>query len=877
MAKRILDILVALIGLIVLAPVFIVIAMLIKLDSPGSIFFRGERVGQYGKIFYILKFRSMVSGAPQKGAAITCKDDQRITRIGRFLRKTKLDGLPSLVNVLKGEMSLVGPKPVALHWVERYTPRQRAVLTVKPGITGLAQIKYRDEEASLSMATLEAEYPKIMNDKLKIDLDYVKHQSLILDVHILLETAVMLLGLPYEPGLLMQYVRRIALDLVMIPCAFYVAWLIRFDGHVPIKEWNALTARLLPIVFVYIVISATFGVYRHLWAYADFPDIILLSQAIGLGTLIVVVANFALTSHYDFRLSTGGLLIGGLLTVALSATVKYRFQLATRFFAAWPRAARSNPERMLIVGLNKTGQQLATQIYLGECKANYELVGFVDDDPDDTGKNLNGVKILGAPEQIPALVRDKQIDVIINARQPSSREEMWQLISTCLETPAQVKVLPDIDKVIEGCYQDPLGLRDVSIDDILGRTPAAISTEACRRILADKIVLVTGAAGSIGSELCRQILNFKPRVLLALDNNETGLYELNLELNRDGRSPVQLIMTDVTDWHKMNRVFQQHKPQVVFHAAAYKHVPLVENHPDESLRVNVMGTAIVGEVAHEFKAERFVFISTDKAVNPSSVMGASKRIGELWVKSMSERSDTIFTAVRFGNVIGSRGSVLPTFKRQIEMGGPVTVTHPDMHRFFISIPEAASLVVQAATFSQGGEVFMLDMGEEVPILRLAQRMIRLRGLRVKRDIEIKFTGIRPGEKLHEELAYYNEPRSKTPHPRIYSLECPDGLVDHDTLLGVISILTDCLRLPGWEQCVRKGIFQIACCDIDGFLNDVTGLDLAHGRRQLPGYIAAREVGDRVERSTQPSPAAERTETPLKGMSWPRAAMQTHGR
>lgn len=826
MAKRMLDILVALMGLMVLTPVLAVTAVLIKLDSRGPVFFKGRRVGQYGKIFHILKFRSMVPDAPSKGPAITCKDDSRITRIGRFLRKTKLDELPSLVNVLKGEMSLVGPRPESPSWVECYTPQQRAILTAKPGITGLAQIKYRDEEALLSTATLETEYPKIMNDKLKIDLDYVKRQSSILDMRILLETAAILLGWAYEPGLLKQFARRVALDMVMIPCAFYLACLIRFDCHVPLEEWSALTARMLPIVFVYVVISAAFGIYRHLWAYADFPDIVLLSEAIGLGTLVLMVVNFALTSHSNYRLSTGGLAMGGLLTLVLSATVKYRYQLITRFFAPWPRRASSNPERMLIVGLNGTAQQLAIQIYQGECKANYELVGFVDDDPDDTGKNLNGVKILGVPEQIPALVRDKQIDVIIIARQPPSREEMWQLISTCLKTPAQVKVLPDIDRVIEGCYQDPLALRDVSINDILGRTPAAVSTEACQCILADKIVLVTGAAGSIGSELCRQILRCKPRLLLALDNNETGLYELNLELNREGQSPLQLMIADVSDWQKMNVVFRQCGPQVVFHAAAYKHVPLMECHPEEALRVNVLGTAVVSEAAHEFNAERFVFISTDKAVNPTSMMGASKRIGELWMKVMSERSRTLFTTVRFGNVICSRGSVLPTFTRQIEMGGPVTVTHPEMHRFFISIPEAVSLVLQAVTFSQGGEIFMLDMGEEVSILRLAERMIRLKGMRTHRDIEIKFTGVRPGEKLHEELAYWDEPKETTPHPRIYSLQCPNGLMDHDTLLGVISILWDCLRLPGRDQQVRTGIFQVASCDIDGFLNDVTGLHLA---------------------------------------------------
>ncbi len=674
--------------------------------------------------------------------------------------------------------------------------------------------------------------------------------------------------------LLNRYIRRIALDLALIPFAFYLAWLIRFDDHIPIKEWATLTRYLGAIVFVYIAINGACGIYRRQWAYASFRDVILLSETVSLGTLILLVVNFVLTFYLRPRQSTGGLIIGGLLTLILSTVIKYRRQLISMFLAAWSRSTVTNPEGVLIVGLNETAQQLATQMYLGKYKG-YKLVGFVENDPEGGGMSINGVEVLGTPDQIHALVRDKKIDVIIIARRPRDREEMWRLISTCRETTAQVKVLPDMVEVIEGCYQDPLALRDVSIDDILSRAPVTVSAEACQRILADKVVLVTGAAGSIGSELCRQVLGFKPRLLLALDNNETGLYDLNLELYRGGRSPLQLVMADVTDWHKMNRVFEQYRPQVVFHAAAYKHVPLVECHPEEALRVNVMGTAIVSEVAHEHKVERFVFISTDKAVNPSSVMGASKRVGELWIKAMSERSGTRFTAVRFGNVIGSRGSVLPTFTRQIESGGPVTVTHPEMHRFFISIPEAVSLVLQAATFSQGGEIFMLEMGEEVPILDLARRMIRLRGLRVDKDVKIEFVGMRPGEKLHEELAYCDEPRNKTPHPRIYSLQCPAGLVDHDTLLGVISILTDCLRLPGRDQCMRKWIFQIACCDIDGFLDDVTGLDLAHGRRQLPGHIAAREVGDRVERSTQPSPVAERTETPLKGMSWPRAAMQTH--
>lgn len=641
----------------------------------------------------------------------------------------------------------------------------------------------------------------------------------------------------YNSDLLKQYVRRIILDLLTIPFAFYLAWFIRFDGQIPAKEWEALVRHILPMALVYIAINLASGIYRRLWAYASFRDVILLSETIGLGTLILIAINFALTSRHSYRLSTGGLIIGGLLTLALSTTAKYRRQLIAMFSASWPRRMKSRPERVLIVGVNETAQQLTTQMYLGKYAMDYELVGFIESS-NGRGMSINGVKILGGPGQIPTLVRDKQVDVIIIARQPSDREERWQLISTCLETTAKVKVLPDMVEVIKGCYEDPLTLRDVSIDDILGRTPATANAESCHRILADKMVLVTGAAGSIGSELCRQILRFKPRLLLALDNNESGLYELNLDLNRNGHSPAQLVVADITDWGKMNRVFRQYLPQVVFHAAAYKHVPLLEYHPEEALRVNIMGTVIVSEVAHRYGAERFVFISTDKAVNPSSIMGASKRIGELWIKSLSEQGDTLFSTVRFGNVVGSRGSVLPTFTKQIELGDPVTVTHPEMTRFFMSIPEAVSLVLQAATFSHSGEILMLEMGEEVSIMSLARRMIRLKGLRIHKDIEIEFIGIRPGEKLHEELAYSEELKETTPHPSIYRLQSPHGSTDRETLLGVILILNHSLHMSNGEQLMREGVFQIASHDIDGFLNRVTGLDLARDEPQLPSSVTA---------------------------------------
>lgn len=629
----------------------------------------------------------------------------------------------------------------------------------------------------------------------------------------------------YELALLKQYARRILLDLLIVPSAFYLGWLVRFDGRVPAAELRLLTAYILPICLTYILVSLAFGIYRRLWAYACFGDVIFLSETIGLATVILMMTNFLTGSLYHLELSAGGLIIGGFFTLILSTAAKYRRQLLAILLVSWDLSSHSDSERVLIVGVNETAQQLATRLYLGKCNGTYEVVGFLDDNPKGKGMSVNGVRILGTPREIPEIAPDNNVDIIAIARRPADRQSMWELVATCRQTRAQVKVLPDLVDFLQGRYSDPLALRDVSLEDILDRSTVTADAEACRAIVADKTVLVTGAAGSIGSELCRQILCLGPRFLCALDNNETGLYELSLELNPGGQAPLQLIMADVSDQQKLNRVFEQWRPEIIFHAAAYKHVPILESHVEEALRVNVAGTVIVSEAAHKWRAERMILISTDKAVNPYSVMGASKRVGELWMKAMSQQGETVFTSVRFGNVIGSRGSVVPTFARQIETGGPVTVTHPDMRRFFMSIPEAVSLVLQAATLGELSEVFMLEMGEQVSILELAHRMIRLRGLRVGRDIEVTFTGIRPGEKLREQLAYRQERVKQTSHPKIYQLERQDDVVDPESLLTAISTLINNLHGNGGEERARNGLFRIAYGDVEGFLAQTDAREL----------------------------------------------------
>jgi FlaA1/EpsC-like NDP-sugar epimerase len=351
-------------------------------------------------------------------------------------------------------------------------------------------------------------------------------------------------------------------------------------------------------------------------------------------------------------------------------------------------------------------------------------------------------------------------------------------------------------------------LRDVTVEDLLGRQAVKIDDQRCRSLVAGKVVLVTGAAGSIGSEICRQVLAFGPRRLIMLDNNESGLYDLQIELSARNTDSTDLhyIIASITDRSKIDGVFRRHTPAIVFHAAAYKHVPLMESFPEEAVRVNVGGTVVLLECAERYNVARFVLISTDKAVDPQNVMGATKRIGELLTLSAGQATTSRFTAVRFGNVLNSRGSVVPTFEKQIEMGGPVTVTDPDMKRFFMSIPEAVSLVIEAATLTKGNDLFMLEMGEEISISSLAQRMIRLRGLRVDHDIHIRYTGTRPGEKLRESLNAPREAREPTEHPAIYRLTGSTKSDNHFLREQINELLCSIPRLD--SVVLRERIFAV---------------------------------------------------------------------
>ncbi len=576
-----------------------------------------------------------------------------------------------------------------------------------------------------------------------------------------------------------------ALDSVAVAVSFLMALFLRFEGDVPEEYLKALLSCILIVIPLYIFINYFFDLYKHIWHYASSYEVVNIFGSVAASTVLLALSDILWSAQRFIPLSV--VFMGGVLTFVVFSVTRYRWRLVTGFFWRWRTLGGGYGCRMLIVGAGETGQLLAGR--LQNQSTQYELVGFIDDDPNKWGRKIHGIPVLGNRHLIPTIVSEEAVDIIVIAIYYISGRDFRNLLSICQETTAQIKVLPNIFEMMGNHNGDAL-VRDITIEDLLGREAVEIDHHACRQAIAGKVVLVTGAGGSIGSELCRQVLRFDPELLLMLDRDETALHRLSHELvPLETKSSWRCLLGDICRLDKLEALFRSYRPQVIFHCAAYKHVDIVEKHPDEAVWVNVMGTRILCDLAQKYGTERFVFISTDKAVDPVGVMGATKRVGELLVTGLPQDGTTLFTAVRFGNVLGSRGSVVPVFSRQIEQGGPVTITDSQMTRFFMSIAEAVSLIIQAVTLTQGGEIFVLDMGEQIKIVDLARKMIRMRGLRIGQDIEIVYTGIRPGERLHEELVAATEKELPTLHPKIYCLH-NNHAIDRATLMqGLDELVT----------------------------------------------------------------------------------------
>ncbi len=566
--------------------------------------------------------------------------------------------------------------------------------------------------------------------------------------------------------LLQRLLRRrlpfiVAINAAIVVLAFYLAFAVHVE-YMTAPATMAVLRRMLPaVLLIKLLVFWRYGLFRGWWRYVSMEDVIAIFKANVVASAVVIA--YAVFVHRLDHIPRSTLLLDGLFCFTFIAGIRFAVRAWREHFL--PMGDGAGQTRVLIAGAGDAGLMIARELRMNR-KLNYLAVGFVDDDKRKRHATLHGLPVLGRCKDIAAICAREQVDEVVIAIPSATGRQVSRIVQFCRAAGVRYKTLPSVGGLLDGSVSVQQ-LKDVSLEDLLGREQVHLDDEIISACLRDKRVLVTGAGGSIGSELCRQIVNFAPAQLVMFDNGETALFNIDKELRALApRLEVVAVVGDIRYRARVEAIFAEYRPQVVFHAAAYKHVPLMELNPAEAVNNNVRGTMVMAQTANNHAVERFVMISTDKAVNPTNVMGASKRAAEKFVQALAATSVTRFVTVRFGNVLGSNGSVIPTFTEQIKAGGPVTVTHKEITRFFMTIPEAAQLVLQAGSMGAGGEIFLLDMGEPVKILDLAKELIRLSGKEPYRDIDIEFTGLRPGEKLYEELLLAGEGVKPTAHEKI---------------------------------------------------------------------------------------------------------------
>jgi len=760
--KRLVDVVAAALGLVLLSPVLALVALAVWLGSGTPVLYRQQRVGRGFQSFWLYKFRTMQVHAEAAGPGVTVANDPRVTRLGRILRSTKLDELPQLFNVLKGDMSLVGPRPELGRYVRLFRDAYREILQVRPGVTDLASIAYRHESGLLKGDDdPEATYVRsILPDKLRLARMSIRHSSFGHDLGVVFETLIVL----FYPGQLIERVyqraarHRAAVAMILqvgiAAAAAFAALQIRFDGAPPASETRLVLAALPFLLIVRIFWFLVFRLHRDIWQYVGLPDLRRLVASVSLGTLTFGLLLWPLgLAGYPRSI----LLLDALLCVtglsALRIVRRSHHEL---------RGRAAHARRVLVVGVDDS----TDRVVRGLASLGRRVEGMVGTSGATTGLRINDVPILGSLDDLDEILRAHDPDEILVVAGALPPERRKDVIHRCRISGRPVKVIPDMGHLIDGNGQVPAtDLPDA--DDLLFRDPIHIDLAVVGEHFRGRTVLVTGAGGSIGSEISMQIAACLPGRLILFEKHEESLFHIERRLRAAYENvPVEAVIGDIRDVQRVNEVFAATHPEVVFHAAAYKHVPMMERNPSEAIKTNVHGTRILAEAAGRHGVGTFATISTDKAVEPLSVMGATKRLAELTIQEIAVRSRTRFLIVRFGNVLDSSGSVIPTFRDQIERRVPVTVTHPDITRWFMTVPEAVRLILESVRIGHGGEVFVLDMGKPVRIVDLARSLIRQYGLEPDRDIPIVYTGLRPGERLFEKLFNDHERVCKTLHPRI---------------------------------------------------------------------------------------------------------------
>jgi len=603
----------------------------------------------------------------------------------------------------------------------------------------------------------------------------------------------------------------LSIDITLLCLAYFLSYFIRFEGKIPPEGISNIKNTVWLIIPFKIFVFFLFNLYRGMWRYTGINDLINLIKATFVSSTVIILVILYLHRFEGYPRSV--FVIDAFLTLVLIGGVRLFIRLILQkatsnimgmvqfpFF----QNTKKGLKRLLIIGAGDAGEKILRELR-DNPRLKYNVVGFVDDDPKKHGMQIHGVPVLGDIVQLLDLISEHEVDELLIAIASSTRKEMRRIVDLCKETGLKYRIIPGMGELIDGRLTVK-AIRDVAYEDLMGREAVQLETEKIGEYLKDKSILITGAGGSIGAELCRQVARFFPKNLILFDRTENNLYEIGMELQRDfpylRYSP---ILGNVLNKEVLRKFFLKYRPQVVFHAAAYKHVPIMELNPWEAIFTNIKGTYSLLEVVREFEVNRFVLVSTDKAVRPSNVMGASKRVTELLTQCYNNSfNPTRFMSVRFGNVIGSSGSVIPLFKRQIEKGGPVTVTHPDVTRYFMTIPEAAQLILQAGAMGEGGEIFILDMGSPVKILDLARDLIRLSGFEPGEDIEIKFIGLRPGEKLYEELINEGEGISSTSHAKITVLrKTPCDLNWLKTKIDELTVLAERQDASGIKRKLKE--------------------------------------------------------------------------